>query len=103
MLLQHSVLPDRPIHKHPTLHQTDYIYTGASDVSENLRIQKGKAYKADYYNCHKKIPEDCWKKSKITLGKKTIKNYGYLSAEQYVKYRDSYKHIREITFKKNKK
>ena len=53
-----------------------YIYTGASDVSENLRIQKGKAYKAGYYNCHKKIPEDCWKKSKITLGKKTIKNYG---------------------------
>lgn len=80
-----------------------YIYTGASDVSENLRIQKGKAYKAGYYNCHKKIPEDCWKKSKITLGKKTIKNYGYLSAEQYVKYRDSYKQIREITFKKNKK
>lgn len=80
-----------------------YINTGLSDASENLRIQKGKAYRANYYNCHDKRPDDCWKKSKITLGKKTIKNYGYLSAKQYVKYRDSYKQVREITFKKNKK
>lgn len=80
-----------------------YIHTGLSDASENLRIQKGKAYKAAFYNCHNKGPDDCWAKSKITLGKKTIKNYGYLSSRQYVKYKDAYKYVKDITFKKNKK
>ena len=80
-----------------------YINTGLSDSSINLRIQKGKTYKASYYNCHNKKAEDCWAKSKITFGKKTIKNYGYLSSKQYVKYRDSYKHIKDITFSMNKK
>ena len=75
---------------------------GGSDFSSLYTIKNGKAITHEYFNCHSAKGTDRTNQSVFKKDKKIIKNLGYLNAEKYRKYRDSYKIVKSsIIFKQN--
>ena len=79
-----------------------YLCNGGSDFSSLYTIKNGKAITHEYFNCHSAKGTDRTNQSVFKKDKKIIKNLGYLNAEKYRKYRDSYKIVKSsIIFKQN--
>lgn len=79
-----------------------YLCNGGSDFSSLYTIKNGKAITHEYFNCHSAKGTDRTNQSVLKKDKKIIKNLGYLNAEKYRKYRDSYKIVKSsIIFKQN--
>lgn len=80
-----------------------YIYGGGSDTCYQVRIKNNKLYKYCFYNNRnwREDPSLKWKKSRVYLGSRVVKSYGYLDNRQYYSYCESYKYLGAVRFQKN--